>query len=54
MKTQVCTEEQAYATIGLYLEDILHDMQGSRSDLDEWMQEHGYYLERGVVYTGGK
>ncbi len=49
-RTIVLTEEQAYNNLGLYLEDILHDMQGSRSDLDTWMLENGYYLEKGVVY----
>ncbi len=50
MKTKICTEEQAYNILGLYLEDVLHDMQGSRSDLNEWVAEGGYYLENGVVY----
>ncbi len=54
MKTKICTEEQAYNILGLYLEDVLHDLQGSRSDLDAWMLENGYYLENGVVYREEK
>ena len=50
MKTKICTEEQAYDILGLYLEDILHDMQGGRGDLDAWMLENGYYLDKGVIY----
>lgn len=50
MKTKVCSEEQAYNLLGLYIEDVLRDLPGSRSALNEWMQENGLFLEKGVVY----